>query len=129
MTANTTPKKVLIVEDDKAILDILDYKISDSGFEVVKAQDGTTGLSLALKTHPDLIILDLLLPETPGLGILDSLRSDEWGKHVPVFVLTNISAYGTIYKSLELKAEAYFIKSDSSLEEIADEVKKKLSAA
>lgn len=130
MPTHITPKqslaKVLIVEDDTALLNILTYKIADSGFDVMQASDGAEGLNLAFKKHPDLIILDLLLPKTPGLEFLDRLRSDEWGKRVPVFVLTNISAYGTIYKSLELQTDAYFIKSDSSLEEIASEVKSRL---
>jgi len=127
MAKSTKPKKVLIVEDDKAILDILAYKISDVGFAVIQTQDGVEGLRLALAEHPDLVILDLLVPGAPGLDIIDSLRKDPWGKHVPVFILTNLSAYGTIYKTLELRAEAYFIKSDSTLESIAGEVKKRLS--
>jgi DNA-binding response OmpR family regulator len=119
-------KKVLIVEDDKAILDILAYKISEEGFQVLEALNGEVGLDLALKEHPDLVLLDLLLPKLSGLNMLDSLRKDKWGKNVPVFVLTNLTENSTIYKSVALKVTAYFIKSDSTLEHIAAEVKAKL---
>ncbi len=119
-------KTVLVVEDDKAILDILVYKIEEQGYKVLEAIDGENGLDIALNQHPNLILLDLLLPEMSGLDMLGKLRKDKWGKHVPVFVLTNLRENEMIYKSVALKAEAYFIKSDSSLARIATEVKNKL---
>ena len=124
---NTTPKKVLIIEDDTSMLHILAFKISQEGFKVLEAQDGKSGLDLAISEQPDLILLDLLLPKLDGLNLLEALRKNEKSKQVPVFILTNLSENDTIYKSVALKADAYFIKSDSSLEHIAAEVKNKLS--
>ncbi|HSX44451.1 MAG TPA: response regulator [Candidatus Saccharimonadales bacterium] len=121
------PKKVLIIEDDASMLNILAYKISAEGIKVLQAQDGEAGLALALKEVPDLILLDLLLPKLSGLDLLEKLHKDDRGKQIPVFVLTNLSATSTIYKSVALNTDAYFIKSNSSLDHIATEVKNKLS--
>lgn len=122
-------KRVLIIEDDPSLLDILAFKISSEGFEVLKAHDGQEGLDIALRELPDLILLDLLLPKRPGLNMLEDLRKDEKSKQIPVIVLTNLSENSTIYKSIALNSSAYFIKSNSSLEVIANEVKNKLSPA
>jgi DNA-binding response OmpR family regulator len=120
-------KVVLVIEDDTAMLNVLAYRISEEGFEVLKAQDGKAGLQMALDEHPDLILLDLLLPKLSGLNLLDDLRKDEKGKKIPVFILTNLTENDTIYKSVALNTAAYFIKSNSSLEHIATEVKNKLA--
>ena len=122
-------KKVLVIEDDTAMLGILSFKIAEEGFEVVKAQDGQQGLQLAFSEHPDLILLDLLLPKLSGLELLKALREDPLGKQIPVIILTNLSENDTVYKSVALNSSAYFIKSNSSLEHIAEEVKGRLSSA
>jgi DNA-binding response OmpR family regulator len=122
-------KVVLVIEDDTSLLNVLAYKISETGFEVLKARDGQEGLALALREQPDLILLDLLLPKLSGLNLLDNLRKDEKGKKIPVFILTNLTENDTIYKSITLNTAAYFIKSNSSLEHIATEVKNKLAPA
>lgn len=120
-------KKVLVIEDDASLLDILTIKISSDGFQVLKAQDGKAGLDLALKELPDLIVLDLILPKLTGLALLEMLRKDPRGKSIPVFVLTNLSETSTIYQSVALHTDAYIIKSNSSLDHIAGEIKAKLS--
>jgi two-component system alkaline phosphatase synthesis response regulator PhoP len=120
-------KVVLVIEDDTSMLNVLSYKISDAGFQVLRARDGQEGLEMALREHPDLILLDLLLPKLSGLNLLDDLRKDKKGKKIPVFILTNLTENDTIYKSVALNTAAYFIKSNSSLEHIATEVKNKLA--
>jgi len=126
-TVTSAHKKVLIVEDDTSMLTILSDKIGSLGYEVLKAQDGQQGLQRALSESPDLILLDLLLPKLSGLDLLNALRQDERGKQVPVMILTNLNENSAIYKSVALNSAAYFIKSDSSLDFIANEVTKKLA--
>lgn len=109
------------------MLAILSDKIASLGYEILKAQDGQQGLQRALNEHPDLILLDLLLPKLSGLDLLNALRQDERGKQIPVMILTNLNENSAIYKSVALNSAAYFIKSDSSLEFITNEVKKKLA--
>ena len=120
-------KVILVIEDETSMLNILAHKLEEQGFEVLKAEDGEKGLELAKSGHPDLVLLDLLLPKLGGLDMLDKLRESETGKTVPVFIISNLSSNDAIYKSVSLKADAYFIKSDSSLEHITEEVKKKLA--
>ena len=127
--AATNQKKVLIVEDDASMLKILSDKISSLGYEVLKAEDGQQGLQRALNEAPDLVLLDLLLPKLSGLDLLNALRQDERGKDTPIMILTNLNENSAIYKSVALNSAAYFIKSDSSLEFIANEVTKKLTPA
>ena len=120
---------VLIVEDDASMLAILASRIADEGYTVLKAQDGQQGLTRAMNEHPDLILLDLLLPKLSGLELLNALRADERGKQIPAIILTNLNENDAIYKSVALRSTAYFIKSDSSLDHIAAEVRAKLGPA
>lgn len=124
----TSSKTVLIVEDDEDMLGILASSIADAGFQVLKAQDGEQGLQLALQHHPDLILLDLLLPKMPGLDVLDELRADPHSRQTPVIILSNLTENDAVYRSVALNSSAYFLKSDTPLEQIVAEVKSKLGA-
>ena len=98
-------KRVLIIEDEPPMLKVLSARLAQEGVEVATALDGAAGLDLALKTHPDIILLDLILPVMHGLECLRKLREDSWGKNVPVIVLSNLSD-----KRRVAEAEAYGIK-------------------
>lgn len=124
----TTDKTVLVVEDDEAMLNILASSIADAGFQVLKAADGAQGLDLALQHHPDLIVLDLLLPKLPGLDLLDELRADPQGRRTPVIILSNLTENDAVYRSVTLNSSAYFLKSDTPLEQIVAEVKARINA-
>ena len=80
------PKKVLIVEDEQNIVDILSFNLSREGYDTLEAYDGKTGLQLALEQNPDLILLDLMLPEMNGFDVCRKLR--EAGSSVPILMLT-----------------------------------------
>lgn len=75
-------KKILIVEDEESLLKTLGEKFTLEGFEVVKAQNGVEGLRVALQEHPDLILLDIVMPVMGGMEMLGKLRQDDWGKNV-----------------------------------------------
>ena len=79
-------KRVLIVEDEKNIVDILRFNLNREGYETLEAYDGSTGLSLARSEQPDLILLDLMLPKMNGFDVCRSLR--EGGCSTPVIMLT-----------------------------------------
>ncbi len=119
-------KKVLIVEDDPAMLGILADTLTHDGFEVLQARDGQEGLDLALRELPDLILLDLLLPKLAGLDVLNLLRADKQGAQIPVMILSNLNENEAAHESLRLGPASYIIKSNSSLEYIVSEVKKRL---
>lgn len=120
-------KKVLIVEDDPAMLAILAERIAQEGFAVLQAQDGQQGLSIALREVPDLILLDLLMPKVSGTDMLSQLRKDSRGARVPVIILSNLNENDAASKTAQLKATSYIVKSNTSLAAIVGEVKKMLS--
>jgi len=120
-------KKVLIIEDEMAIRSALVDKFTREGFIVKYAQNGQEGLNAALKTHPDLILLDIVMPVMDGLTMLSELRKDDWGKSASVIFLTNLSDATSVMASLNRGGEAYLVKSDWKISDIVEMVKGKLS--
>ncbi len=119
--------KILLVEDDLAILGILKNVLADAGFNVITAVDGQLGLDSALKQKPDLILLDILMPVMDGMTMLEKLRKDEWGSTVKVMILTNLTDVQKMSDSLKLNVSGYLVKSNSDLNEIVTSVKKVLN--
>ncbi|MBU1119004.1 response regulator [Patescibacteria group bacterium] len=111
-------KKILIVEDEIFLLDILEKRLEQKGFTVLKADDGEKGLEFALREHPDLILLDILMPKMDGLEMTKKLREDAWGKNAHVVVLSNLNETGTRREFEELGIDEYYVKSDWKLEDI-----------
>ena len=114
-------KVILIIEDERSERQALVDKLERAGFATLEAEDGMQGLEVALKEHPDLILLDIVMPVMDGLKMLSILRKDSWGKNVHVIVLTNLTdierASGPVGKSVH----EYLVKSDWK---IADVLKK-----
>lgn len=124
-------KKVvlLIVEDEKILADTLGDKLTSEGFQVFKAFDGEEGLKIALDNHPNLILLDLLMPKVDGITMLKKLRDDEWGARAAVIILTNLEGSDKISESLDIGVGnifEYMLKTDWSLEDIVFRIKERL---
>lgn len=116
-------KKILIVEDDKSLRHALEETVSREGFIPMIAKDGEEGLKSALKNHPDLILLDIIMPKMNGVKMLKSLRDDAWGKTVPVLLLTNDTDPEHMRETLKDNATDYLIKSDWEIEDVVKKVK------
>lgn len=121
--------KILIVEDEVSQRNALHDKLVREGFTIFEAKDGQAGLEVALREHPDLILLDIVMPVMDGLTMLHTLRIDDWGKDVPVIILTNLSEAEKVAESLERGVYDYLVKSDWKLEDIAKKVRLKLGLA
>lgn len=119
-------KKVLIVEDEKSLLDLIAEKFSSEGFTIFKAKDGIEGLAMSFKNHPDMILLDVIMPKMNGMEMLKHLRNDKWGKNVQVMLLTNLSTAEKSAEALEGGAIDYLVKTDWKLEDVAKKVKARL---
>jgi len=78
---------------------------------------------MAREKHPDLILLDIVLPQLDGLSVLDQLRSDDWGKSVPVIMLTNLTQVEAEEESLERGVKAFLVKTDWKLEEVVQKIR------
>lgn len=117
-------KKILIVEDEPAYLKLLRDQLTQNNYQVIEATNGKEGLAAANLSHPDLILLDLRMPEMNGLTMLDELRKNEYGKLVKVFILTNLEPDDEILdKVLEDQPTYYLIKSDIELSELIDKIR------
>lgn len=101
-------KRVLIVEDETSIVDILTFNLTKEGYETLEAYDGATGLQLAREQDPDLILLDLMLPRMNGFDVCRSLR--EGGSATPVIMLTAREEETDKVLGLELGADDYITK-------------------
>lgn len=121
-------RKILVIEDEIPLIEALEAKLKRSGYTVLMAHDGVTGLATALTVHPDLILLDLLLPEMDGLTVLKRLAADPVGKNIPVIVLSNISAddHQILSEALEIGAYDIMDKVDSKLGDVVKRVKDRL---
>ena len=110
-------KRVLIVEDETSIVDILTFNLTKEGYETLEAYDGATGLQLAREQDPDLILLDLMLPRMNGFDVCRSLR--EGGSATPVIMLTAREEETDKVLGLELGADDYITKPFSMRELLA----------
>lgn len=121
-------KRILVVEDEEAMQKAISETLANQGFTAFTANDGEEGLKISFKEHPDLILLDILMPKMDGMVMLQKLRLDEWGKKVPVIILTNLSpnANSVINSVVQNEPAYYLVKSDVRLEGIIDKVKEVL---
>ena len=101
-------KKVLIVEDEQSIVDILSFNLTKEGYDTLEALDGPTGLQLALEQNPDLVLLDLMLPGMSGFDVCQKLR--QAGSAVPIVMLTAREEEDDKVRGLELGADDYITK-------------------
>jgi CheY-like chemotaxis protein len=131
MTTLPIGKKVLLVEDDEATLKALHEVLANAGLVIIEAKNGALGLEAAYQEHPDLILLDILMPTMDGWQMLQALREkDSWGKCVPVVILTNLSSDEDtqIRHIAELGPSFFMVKSDWKAEGIVNKVLEMLSA-
>jgi DNA-binding response OmpR family regulator len=122
-------KIVLIVEDENHLRQALVDKFSREGFSILEAHNGEEGLKIANSSHPDIILLDIIMPRMDGLTMLKTLRqSSEWGEGVPVIILTNLAEDEKINEAVTINEPSYYlIKSDWKLEDVVQKVKDRLS--
>jgi DNA-binding response OmpR family regulator len=121
-------KTILVIEDEPPMLKILTDALAEQAFETIQARNGEQGLLIALQKHPDLILVDILMPEMDGLTMMKKLREDSWGQTVPVVVLTNVNpdTNSTLQAIVANQPAYYFVKSDMQLENIVEKIKELL---
>ncbi len=120
---------LLIVEDEMSARRVLADKFTRDGFVVHESANGEAGLATALREHPDMILLDIVMPRMDGMTMLKKLReTDEWGKHVPVIILTNLTSAddGRTRDITELEPAYYLVKTDWKLEDLVAKVRERL---
>jgi len=122
----TDKKAILIIEDEMSLLEALKIKFTKEGFGILEAKNGVEGLEVAKKEHPDLILLDIIMPKMDGLTMLSRLREDKWGKDVPVILLTNLNDSEKISEASKEGVYDFLVKSDWHIDDVVKKVKETL---
>jgi DNA-binding response OmpR family regulator len=119
--------KIAIVEDDPVISQMYRMKFEAEGFDVQLADNGKRGVLMAESFRPDIILLDLQMPEMTGEEALKEIRAEEWGKTVPVIILTNLGAEEAPKTLSSLGIHSYIVKADLTPRQVVDRVKTALN--
>lgn len=116
-------KKILLVEDDNFIIDIYITKLKEVGFSVQSAANGEDALAKIKQSRPDLVLLDIVLPQVTGFEFLQEIKSMPELKNVPVIVLSNLGQKKEVEKGLSLGAAKYLIKAHYTPTEVVEEIR------
>ena len=115
--------KILIIEDDKFLRELIVRKLIQEKFEIFEAIDGEEGLKKMKEAKPDLVLLDLILPNMDGFEVLRRMKEDISLAQVPVFILSNLGQRKDIEKGLKLGAVDYLVKAHFTPNEIIEKIK------
>jgi len=116
-------KKILIVEDDKFLRELIAQKLIKEGYNIVEAVDGEKGIKSVKEEKPDLILLDLILPGIDGFEVLAKIKEDPVLSQIPVIILSNLGQKDDIERGLKIGAVDYLIKAHFTPGEIIEKVK------
>ena len=116
-------KKILIIEDDKFLRELVSQKLIKEGYKIVEASDGEEGLKKIKEERPDLILLDLILPGIDGFEVLSRAKEDSFLAKIPVIILSNLGQVDDIERGLKLGAVDYLIKAHFTPDEIIEKIK------
>lgn len=115
-------KKILIVEDEEIILDLLQKKLTTEGYQVSVARDGEEGLKVMREIKPDLILLDIIMPKMGGFEVMEAMQKDVELKKIPVVVVSNSGQPVELDKAQELGAKDWLIKTEFDPQEVIDKI-------
>mgnify|MGYP001561415979 CR=1 FL=1 len=110
MTAEPRPKRILIVDDTKDILQVVARRLQSCGYEALTAETGEDGLRVAQEQLPDLVLLDIMMPKMKGREVCARLKADPKTKHIPVIFLTALGLADHIKAGMDLGADDYIVK-------------------
>lgn len=118
--------KIAIIEDDQAISQMYRFKFEAEGYDVQTAENGKLGLELSESMIPDIILLDLMMPEMTGDQMLEKMRGTSWGKDIKVIILTNMGEQEIPQKVKDLGVSAVILKADMTPRQVAELVRTQL---
>jgi two-component system alkaline phosphatase synthesis response regulator PhoP len=115
--------KILIVEDEFFLRNILEKKLQAEGFDVILASDGVEAVEKTVKEVPDLILLDLILPKKNGFEVLEEIKKDPYLKDIPVIIISNLGQEIDIDRAKKFGVNEYLIKAQTSLDTVVEKIK------
>ena len=116
-------KHILVIEDEIDLREAMAEALAEEGYRVSTAENGQVGLEIALRDHPDLILLDLMMPIMDGQTMFGKLREDPWGREANVVILTAMDDVNNIGLAHEAKPLDYFIKAHHSLDDLVKQIR------
>jgi len=116
-------KHILVIEDEVDLREAMMEALNEAGYRVTGAENGQVGLDVALREHPDMILLDLMMPVMDGQETFKRLRADEWGRDAKVVILTAMDDVHNIGLAHEAKPLDYFIKAHHSLDDLVKQIR------
>lgn len=119
-------KKILIIEDDKFLAKMLARTLESHNYEIILASNGKEGLVKASGNEINLILLDIMLPDIDGFDVLETIKGNKKIKKIPVIIISNLGQPEDMQQGRALGAKDYLVKSDLSLDEVVDKVRKYL---
>jgi len=119
-------KKILFVEDEEIIIDLLQRKLANEGYEITVARNGLDGLEKMRKIKPDLVLLDIIMPKLGGFGVMEEMRKDPELKNTPVIIISNSGQPVELNQAQELGAKDWLIKTEFDPQEVLDKVAKQI---
>ena len=119
--------KIAIIEDDLAIAQMYRLKFEAEGYKVEIAENGKLGLELCEQMKPDLVLLDLMMPEMNGDEMLEKMRTTDWGKDTKVIILTNVGQQEAPDQLKDLQVSAYIVKAEMTPKQVAELAQKQLA--
>jgi len=120
------PKKILIVEDEEIMIDLLERKLSQEGYEVSVAKNGVEGLKKMKEFSPDLVLLDIIMPKMGGFEVMEEKQKDEELKKIPLIVISNSGQPVEIERIKRLGAKDWLIKTEFDPQEVIEKVIKQI---
>ncbi|HEV8640589.1 MAG TPA: response regulator [Methylomirabilota bacterium] len=128
MRVDTGNARVLIVEDDRFLRRVHEVGLRQRGFTVLTAADGEEGLRVARTEHPDVVLLDLVMPKLQGFEVLRLLKADPATEAIPVVILSSLGGDGDVQAALKHGAASYVLKSNLSVQTLVSKVQEALGA-
>lgn len=119
-------KKILLIEDEQLMIELLEKRLIQEGYEIAVAQDGVEGLKKMKRVTPDLVLLDIIMPKMGGFEVMETMSEDEELKKIPIIVISNSGQPVELDRAKRLGAKDWLIKTEFDPQEVIDKVIKQI---
>lgn len=119
-------KKILLIEDEEIMVDLLQKKLTKEGYEISVARNGEEGLKTAREISPNLILLDIIMPKMGGFEVMEEMAKDKKLKEIPVIIISNSGQPVELDRAQKLGAKDWLIKTEFDPREVVDKVVKQI---
>lgn len=123
---NNSSNKILLIEDEEIMLDLLQRKLAQEGYDISVARNGEEGLDMMKEFIPDLVLLDIIMPKKGGYEVMEEMSRDESLNKIPIIIISNSGQPVEIDRAQKLGAKDWLVKTDFNPQEVIAKVRKQL---